>query len=139
MTWWGRISLLVLPPVAYIVTYVACLGLQRHDREVLEHGIETGIIKRLPSGEFIEVHQPLGPVDSHGHGLLQYAGAPVPKRMNKIGAAGRATRGFFRPIKEKPEILEAIEAMRQADERRIGLTTSNSTPSSQRELADADD
>ena len=26
---------------------------------VLEHGIETGIIKRLPHGEFIEVHQPL--------------------------------------------------------------------------------
>ena len=144
MTWAGRIALLVLPPAAYLLTYVACLGLQRHDREVLEHGIETGIIKRLPSGEFIEVHQPLGPVDSHGHGLLQYAGAPVPKRMNKIGAAGRATRGFFRPITERPEILEAIEALRQADlrqenDRQLGLTTSNEAPSSQRELADADD
>lgn len=139
MTWWGRIALLVLPPISYLATYVACLGLERHDREVLEHGIETGIIKRLPSGEFIEVHQPLGPVDSHGHGLLEYAGAAVPKRMNKIGAAGRATRGFFRPVKEKPEILEAIEALRREDELTVGLNTSVRTPISHRELADADD
>jgi ubiquinol-cytochrome c reductase cytochrome b subunit len=72
--------------------------------------IETGIIKRLPSGEFIEIHQPLGPVDSHGHGLLEYAGAPVPKRMNKLGSAGRAVKGFFRPVVEKAEIQEAIDA-----------------------------
>src|SRR4029079_15178808 len=68
MTWIGRISLIVLPPVAYSATYLLCLGLQRHDRESLEHGVETGIIKRLPSGEFIEVHQPLGPVDEDRHG-----------------------------------------------------------------------
>jgi ubiquinol-cytochrome c reductase cytochrome b subunit len=110
MTWWGRIALLFGPPIAYLVTYRICLGLQRHDREVLEHGIETGIIKRLPSGEFIEIHQPLGPVDSHGHGLLEYAGAPVPKRMNKLGGAGRAVKGFFRPVVEKAEIAEGIEA-----------------------------
>ena len=110
MTWWGRIAVLFGPPIAYLVTYRICLGLQRHDREVLEHGIETGIIKRLPSGEFIEIHQPLGPVDSHGHGLLEYAGAPVPKRMNKLGGAGRAVKGFFRPVVEKAEIAEAIEA-----------------------------
>ena len=68
MTWAGRIGLLVVPPMAYCVTYRVCLGLQRPDREVLEHGIETGIIKRLPNGEFIEIHQPLGAVDDHGHG-----------------------------------------------------------------------
>ncbi|MGI8879997.1 MAG: cytochrome bc1 complex cytochrome b subunit [Jatrophihabitans sp.] len=111
MTWGGRIALLVLPPIAYLVTYRICLGLQKHDREVLEHGIETGIIKRLPSGEFIEVHQPLGPVDAHGHGLLEYAGAPVPKRMNKLGSASRTVRGFFSPVIEKAEIAEAIEAV----------------------------
>jgi ubiquinol-cytochrome c reductase cytochrome b subunit len=111
MTWWGRTALLLGPPIAYLVTYRICLGLQLHDREVLEHGIETGIIRRLPSGEFIEIHQPLGPVDSHGHGLLQYAGAPVPKRMNKFGGAGRSVRGFFRPVIEKAEIAEALEAV----------------------------
>ncbi|MGH3924170.1 MAG: cytochrome bc1 complex cytochrome b subunit, partial [Pseudonocardiaceae bacterium] len=72
-TWAGRIGLLLVPPLAYYVTYRICLGLQRADRAVLEHGIETGIIKRLPHGEFIEVHQPLGGIDSHGHAIpLKY-------------------------------------------------------------------
>ncbi|MCP2165297.1 cytochrome bc1 complex cytochrome b subunit [Goodfellowiella coeruleoviolacea] len=99
MTWAGRIGMLILPPIAYYVTYRICIGLQRADREVLEHGIETGIIKRLPHGEFIEVHQPLGPVDDHGHPIaLPYQGAPVPKRMNKLGTSGHPVPGsFLRP------------------------------------------
>jgi ubiquinol-cytochrome c reductase cytochrome b subunit len=104
MTWLGRILLLLLPPVAYWVTYRLCLGLQQHDREVLEHGIETGIIRRLPHGEFIEVHQPLGPVDEHGHGLLEYAGAPVPKEMNAPAGMRRRMVGFFRPVELPAEI-----------------------------------
>jgi ubiquinol-cytochrome c reductase cytochrome b subunit len=117
MTWGGRIALLVLPPIAYLVGYRVCLGLQRHDREVLEHGIETGIVKMLPSGEFIEVHQPLGPTDEHGHGLLSYAGRPVPKRMNQIGGASplRQLRGFFYPVKEKPEIQAALDELEQRE------------------------
>jgi ubiquinol-cytochrome c reductase cytochrome b subunit len=104
MTWVGRIGVIILPPIVYVVTYRICLGLQRHDREVLEHGIETGVIRRLPSGEFIEVHQPLGPVDAHGHGQLAYGGAPVPKRMNHVGGARRAIRGFFTPIEEPSQV-----------------------------------
>jgi ubiquinol-cytochrome c reductase cytochrome b subunit len=117
MTWGGRIALLVLPPIAYLFTYRICLGLQRHDREVLEHGIETGIIKRLPTGEFIEVHQPLGPVDDHGHGQLGYAGMAVPKRMNQVGRTPFAhVRGFFSPVKEKPEIQRALDALALEEE-----------------------
>jgi ubiquinol-cytochrome c reductase cytochrome b subunit len=117
MTWGGRIFLLVLPPIAYVVTYRICLGLQRHDRDVLEHGVETGIIKVLPTGEFIEVHQPLGPVDEHGHGKLSYAGFHVPKRMNQLGAGTplRHIRGFFWPVKEKPEIQAALDELEAAD------------------------
>ncbi len=89
-TWFFRIALLVAPPIAYFLAYRMCLGLQRSDRAVLEHGIETGVIKRLPHGEYIEVHQPLGPVDEHGHPIpLEYQGAPVPKKMNKLGWAGK--------------------------------------------------
>jgi ubiquinol-cytochrome c reductase cytochrome b subunit len=95
MTWIGRIAIIILPPIAYTSTYLLCLGLQRHDREILEHGVETGIIKRLPSGEFIEVHQPLGPTDEHGHGQLEYAGSAVPKRMNRITSPGRKVKGFL--------------------------------------------
>ena len=50
MTWAGRIGLVILPPLAYYITVRICLGLQQHDREVLAHGVETGIIKRLPDG-----------------------------------------------------------------------------------------
>jgi ubiquinol-cytochrome c reductase cytochrome b subunit len=85
MVWAGRIGLLVLPPLAYTVTYRICLGLRQHDREVLERGIETGIIRMLPSGEFVEVRQPLGPTDEDGRTALSYAGAPVPKRVNQLG------------------------------------------------------
>jgi ubiquinol-cytochrome c reductase cytochrome b subunit len=97
-TWAGRIGLLVLPPIAYYLTYRICLGLQQHDRLVLAHGVETGIVRRLPSGKFIEVHQPLGPADAHGHTDLEYVGFAVPKKMNKLGALGLAIKGFFVPI-----------------------------------------
>ena len=99
MVWIGRLGLLVLPPLVYVVTYRICLGLQRADRDVLEHGVETGHIKRLPHGEFIEVHQPLAGIDDHGHPrALPYQGAPVPKKMNALGAAGTPLQGgWFRP------------------------------------------
>jgi ubiquinol-cytochrome c reductase cytochrome b subunit len=100
MTWAGRIGLLMVPPLAYWLTYRACLGLQQHDREVLAHGVETGIIKRLPDGRFIEVHQPLGRPDEHGHAELDYAGWAVPKKMNRIGALMPTVKGFFFPIEE---------------------------------------
>ncbi len=94
MTWIGRIGMLLLPPIAYFVTYRFCLGLQRSDRAVLEHGIETGVIKRLPHGEYVEIHQSLGPVDDHGHPIpLEYQGAAVPKKMNKLGLAGKPGSG----------------------------------------------
>jgi ubiquinol-cytochrome c reductase cytochrome b subunit len=136
MTWGGRIFLLILPPIAYALVYRICLGLQRHDREVLEHGMETGIIKVLPTGEFIEVHQPLGPVDEHGHGTLSYAGAPVPKRMGQIGAMSplRHVRGFLWPVKEKPEIQAALDEIEAAEARELEPDPSGSVE--RRELTD---
>jgi len=102
MTWAGRIGLIVLPALAYYLAVRICLGLQQHDREVLAHGVETGIIRRLPNGQFVEVHQPLGPVDDHGHPLpLEYGGWVVPKKMNRVGALAPAVKGFFYPV-EKP-------------------------------------
>ncbi len=112
MTWIGRITILVLPPIVYWLTYRFCIGLQRSDREVLEHGVETGMIKRLPHGEFIEMHQPLGGLDEHGHALpLEYQGTAVPKKMNKLGSAGKAGRGgWFRP-----DTAEETAALDEAD------------------------
>lgn len=67
MTSAGRIGLLLLPPLAYSACYRICQGLQRTDRAALEHGIETGVIRRLPHGEFVEIHQPLAPRTGHGN------------------------------------------------------------------------
>ncbi|MGH3749596.1 MAG: cytochrome b N-terminal domain-containing protein, partial [Micromonosporaceae bacterium] len=100
MTWMGRIGAIVIPAAAYYVTYRICLGLQQHDREVLGHGVETGIIRRLPNGKFVEVHQPLAEPDEHGHAELEYAGAPVPKKMNRLGALAPAVKGFFVPVEQ---------------------------------------
>ncbi|KAB1502480.1 cytochrome bc complex cytochrome b subunit [Corynebacterium sp. 320] len=109
MTWVGRIGLVLLPPIAYFITYRLCISLQRNDREVLEHGIETGTIRQLASGEFIEVHQPLGPVDEHGHAIpLEYQGAAVPKTMNELGFGGHPARGSF--FKADPQdIVSKVE------------------------------
>jgi ubiquinol-cytochrome c reductase cytochrome b subunit len=112
MTWGGRILLLTLPPIAYTLVYRICLGLQRHDREVLEHGVETGIVTALPSGAFIEVHQPLSPAGRP----LDYAGTPVPKRMGQLGAASplKHIRGFFYPVREQPRIQAQLDELEAA-------------------------
>jgi ubiquinol-cytochrome c reductase cytochrome b subunit len=52
-----QVLLFVGPVVAFIVTRRWCLGLQRRDRDLLLHGRETGRILRLPSGEFLEIHE----------------------------------------------------------------------------------
>jgi ubiquinol-cytochrome c reductase cytochrome b subunit len=113
-TWIGRIGMVVLPAIVYYITYRWCIALQRSDRAVLEHGIETGIIKRLPHGAYIELHQPLGPVDEHGHPIpLEYQGAAVPKRMNKLGSAGAPGSGSFLtadPASEQLALLQTAEA-----------------------------
>ncbi|WP_206742995.1 hypothetical protein [Streptomyces sp. AcH 505] len=45
------------------MTRRVCLGLRRRDREKVLHGRETGIVKRLPHGEFVEVHEQLSPAE----------------------------------------------------------------------------
>jgi len=117
-TWIGRIGMVVLPAIVYYITYRWAIGLQRSDRAVLEHGIETGIIKRLPHGAYVELHQPLGPVDDHGHPIpLEYQGSPVPKRMNKLGSAGAPGTGGFLSADPASE-HEALTAASHAAERK---------------------
>ncbi|MGW9026946.1 cytochrome bc1 complex cytochrome b subunit [Streptomyces sp. NPDC055722] len=70
VSWAVRIGLFVVPPTAFAVAKRFALGLQRRDRDKVLHGRETGIIKRLPNGEFIEVHEPLSREKLHA--LTQY-------------------------------------------------------------------
>ena len=116
-TWIGRIGAVVLPPLVYFIAYRWAIGLQRSDRAVLEHGVETGIIKRLPHGAYIELHQPLGPVDAHRHPLpLSYQGAAGPSQMHPPGAAGSPGSGsllFADPASEDAALREAAHASEQ--------------------------
>ncbi|AJE33622.1 ubiquinol-cytochrome c reductase cytochrome b subunit [Corynebacterium humireducens NBRC 106098 = DSM 45392] len=139
MTWFGRIGVIILPPIAYYITHRICVGLQRSDRAVLEHGIETGVIKQMPNGAFVEIHQPLGPVDEHGHPVpLAYAGATVPKRMNQLGFADRIARGSLIKAddqrftdaavetahaneREEKAMLENLQEANRAKDREAGL------------------
>lgn len=52
-------TLLFGPALAFLVARAVCFGLQRRDRDLLRHGIETGRIVRLPGGEYVEAHRPL--------------------------------------------------------------------------------
>jgi ubiquinol-cytochrome c reductase cytochrome b subunit len=112
MIWAGRIGLLLLPPVVYWITYRICLGLQQHDREVLAYGVETGIIRRRPDGGFTEVRQPLATTDHNGRAELPYAGWPVPKKVNGLGALRPAVKGFFKPIERPAQVPDSRDGRR---------------------------
>jgi ubiquinol-cytochrome c reductase cytochrome b subunit len=59
ITWFGRVAVIIGPVIAYFVAKRICLGLQRKDRELLVHGVESGIVVMQPQGEFIEVSRPV--------------------------------------------------------------------------------
>jgi ubiquinol-cytochrome c reductase cytochrome b subunit len=61
MMWFSRIGVIVLPPLAYVITKRLCLSLQRADRDLVLHGRETGRLVRMPNGEFVEIHEPISP------------------------------------------------------------------------------
>jgi ubiquinol-cytochrome c reductase cytochrome b subunit len=99
------------PVLAYVITKRVCLGLQRKDREELLHGYESGTIRQLPSGEYIEVHVPLDeekraileakpvPALSPGPGAEDVNGVPAPSSRGAIGRLRtRANRAFAETI-----------------------------------------
>ena len=59
--WFSRIGIIVLPPLAFVITKRICLSLQRADREAVLHGKETGRLVMMPHGEYIEIHEELSP------------------------------------------------------------------------------
>ncbi|AYF98378.1 cytochrome b [Protaetiibacter intestinalis] len=56
-----QVLLVLGPAVAFAVVQRLCLGLQRKDLDIVEHGHETGVIVRLPGGEYVEEHAGGGP------------------------------------------------------------------------------
>ncbi|WP_068431891.1 cytochrome bc1 complex cytochrome b subunit [Piscicoccus intestinalis] len=54
-----RILFFLGPIIVFMVTKRLCLALQRHDRERVLHGEESGRIVQTADGRFFEVHEPL--------------------------------------------------------------------------------
>ncbi|MFI1677659.1 cytochrome bc complex cytochrome b subunit [Streptomyces sp. NPDC020607] len=59
ITMFVRVGAFVVPALAFLVTHRICLGLQHRDHEKVLHGRETGTIRRLPHGEYVEIHERL--------------------------------------------------------------------------------
>src|SRR5699024_5228120 len=118
-TWIGRIGAIALPPLVYFVTYRWCIALQRSDRDVLEHGLETGHIVRTAEGAFIEVHQPMAE-DEDGNPIpLEYQGAMVPTKLNSLGGAGRPPAGGWFKADPEDEAIALDEAAHAGEKRRL--------------------
>ncbi|MEW2572612.1 cytochrome bc complex cytochrome b subunit [Streptomyces sp. NPDC047070] len=98
VTWAVRVGLFVVPLIVYFVTKRWAHGLQRRDRDKVLHGRETGVIKRLPNGEFVEVHEPLSQEELHRltahEQYAPLAAAPSAKAVNgtPVPAPERARR-----------------------------------------------
>lgn len=86
ITWGFRFLLFVIPPLAFVLTKRICLGLQRRDNDKLLHGYETGRILRLPSGEFLEIHEPIGEAEKAK--LLAKADVTPLELPSKVDANG---------------------------------------------------
>jgi ubiquinol-cytochrome c reductase cytochrome b subunit len=94
VTWFVRIAFFVAPVLAFIATKRICLGLQRRDRDKVLHGRESGIIKRLPHGEFIEIHEPLDADQLHtltAH--EQYQQIEIGPEVDENGVVRQVPRG----------------------------------------------
>ncbi|MFE3069769.1 cytochrome bc complex cytochrome b subunit [Streptomyces sp. NPDC059247] len=92
ITWFVRIFFFAGPVIAFIVTKRICLGLQRRDKDKVLHGRESGIIKRLPHGEFVEVHEPLSQGELYrltAH--EQYEAAELPPAVDENGVARKVS------------------------------------------------
>ena len=121
-----RVLLIALPPIAFKLTKRFCLGLQHHDEALLHHGVETGIIRRLPSGEYVEDDIPLPPAKAavlakqigydphHGHSVHGTNGhAELTAGTNGRGTNGHvdeAAEGIKRPVAIAAKVQSKLAA-----------------------------
>ncbi|MFG2560406.1 cytochrome b N-terminal domain-containing protein, partial [Streptomyces sp. NPDC048496] len=137
ITWAGRVAFFIAPVLAYMVTVRWCKGLQLRDRDKVLHGRETGIIKKLPSGGFVERHEPLDPAARH---ILtaheQYEPLELPPPVDDNGVTRKATPGqrlrvrlsrwYFADQIRKPTAAQALVGAPSLDHR--GETSADHGP-----------
>jgi ubiquinol-cytochrome c reductase cytochrome b subunit len=98
----AQVAWLVLPIIAYIITKRICLGLQRKDSHLLEHGIETGIIEQRPNGEFHEITRPVTDEDDLARLRSRPQYPPLPSRdAADQGVPAPGMRGAIGKVRER--------------------------------------
>ena len=111
ITYTLRTLIIVLPPIVFLITKRICLSLQHSDEELLHHGIESGTIRRLPSGEFIEETVPLPAQYAAlipGGSAEQAQALPAGHGATPAGLpAAQRTRVFFRARPVGPVVPES--------------------------------
>jgi ubiquinol-cytochrome c reductase cytochrome b subunit len=109
----SRVAVFVVPVLGYIITKRICLGLQRKDLHLLEHGVETGIIRQLPSGEYIEVTRP---VDEEERAVLDSRPEPLRLPPAEQDVPAPAMRGGLGRVREQlNNVLNESVPMIEAD------------------------
>ncbi|MGW3116288.1 cytochrome bc1 complex cytochrome b subunit [Streptomyces sp. NPDC001107] len=116
ITWFVRVSFFVAPVVTFLVTKRVCMGLQRRDRDKVLHGRESGTIKRLPHGEFVEVHEPLAQAQLFT--LTQHEQNP-PYEIGPLVDAN----GVRRPVKPRQRVRARLARLMFGSESHIPKPT----------------
>jgi ubiquinol-cytochrome c reductase cytochrome b subunit len=96
ITWIARVLVFVGPAIAFWATRRICIALQRKDAGELAHGYESGIIRQLPNGAFIEVHQPVSAEKAAVLGANKpFELLPGPQAADVNGVPAPSTRGVM--------------------------------------------
>jgi ubiquinol-cytochrome c reductase cytochrome b subunit len=95
----ARYAIFIGPVVAYMITKRICLGLQRKDLHLLQHGVETGIIHQLPSGEYVEQTRPLTEDEIAELDVRRPPKLPVEAAAETEGVPPPGTRGGLGRVK----------------------------------------
>jgi ubiquinol-cytochrome c reductase cytochrome b subunit len=121
ITWFMRFAVFLGPVIAFIVARRWAISLQRHDRDLLLHGYETGVIVRSPVGEYTEIHAPINqgaaytltardrfvPLELPAE--VDENGVAAPKR-GKERLRARLSAFWFGDAMDKPTLAELEEA-----------------------------
>src|SRR4051794_7490699 len=127
ITWFMRFAVFIGPVIAFIVARRWAIALQRHDRDLVLHGYETGVIVRSPQGGYEKIHAPITRDRAYTlttHERPKPLELPAGEDENGVAAprAGkerlraRVSRFWFGDAVDKPTADEIDEAAHHAHE-----------------------
>jgi ubiquinol-cytochrome c reductase cytochrome b subunit len=129
ITYFLRVAIFVLPPIAFYITRRWCIGLQRADSDRLLHGYESGIIMRSAEGGYSERHLPISEARAYTLTARQRDEVYVPEsdtdengvvapgsRLGRVRA--RLSRAMYADNIQKPTLEELEEARHHAEHER---------------------